>query len=110
MGSDPLAPVLVPNRYRVAVMMTKHASGSDIDDLQDLLEAAMKAFEAGAWEGGLADDCHGRLLELRDRAQAAAARCEGELDYAIAGQALEVPVDSWQARWNRYGVTTPWLW
>jgi len=109
MSSDLLAPVLVPNRYRLALVRAKQASRSDVDGLRDLFRKSMKAFEAGAWEGGLADDRYRQLTGLKQRARSAADLCDRELDQAIRAQLLEVPADSWQARWSPGGGSGPWL-
>ena len=109
MSSDPLTPLPVPNRYRVALSMAKHASRSDTTVFHDLFRAAIRAFEAGAWQGGLADDRYIELSRLRLGAQSAAERCDSEFDDEIERQPLEVPAGSWQARWiPDWGMPWPW--
>ena len=103
-------PGLVPNRYRIGLVTARQASWSDIDHLHELLSAAMDAFEAGAWVGGKAGECHGRLSALSEHARSAAIRCDDEFYGALAAQHFEVPADCWQARWSPDGGWIPWLW
>ena len=99
MAVDPLEAGLVANQYRQAIASAKARSRSDVEALSGLLDAAKRAFEAGAWRGGASDERYGQLVELRKDAQNAAAQAQNEFDYGLRAQAPMVPADSWQARW-----------
>jgi len=103
MSSDVTAPVLVPNRYRLAVQTAKRYAEFNEDALHGMFDAVLKAFESGAWESSLADERYRQMCALRGLARTAADRTSGEFDQAIGRQPLEVSSDSWQARWSDHG-------
>jgi len=109
MSSDPLAPVLVHNRYRVGLMTARQFSQSEIEFLNDLFKQAIREFTAGAWVGGLADDRFLRLTGLQEATRSATKRINQDFDDAIQKQQLEVPADSWEANWKPEGWM-PWPW
>lgn len=90
---------LVANQYRQAIQSAYARSRADIEALHCLLDAAQRAFDAGAWQGGSSNRRYGVLIDLRQQAHSMALQAASEFDRVARTQADLVPADSWQARW-----------
>lgn len=98
--------MLVANPYRAELVARKPAAVAAADRLRHILDAAIRAFEGGAWigpAGGASDQAFAELIGRRDQANRAADAVEDEFDDVIAGQPRQVSIHSWQVHRHQIG-------
>ena len=93
--------VMVNNSYKSALERARSAVVGPSGDLEDALAAAIRAVEAGAWEGPMGEDFAGELRDRRRTLNDAGPEALADLDSAIAAQPDRVPEDAWQVHWHR---------
>ena len=93
----------VPNPYRQAIRDASSSCAGEIGALSESLDRAVRAFEAGAWAGGLADQAYAELTDLRDGVRSAAWAAQDEFDLAWQAQPPTVDDHAWQTHWRNFG-------
>ncbi len=93
----------VPNPYKHAVGRALTTLRPQVHAAAIALDAAKKAFAAGAWTGG-ASGAFAADLQGRDKAvKAAATACVTELETIYRGEPEQVAPTAWQIRWRNQG-------
>ena len=92
-------PVMVPNRYRAAIVRRRNDLTDEANDLRKLLHDSLTCL-AKAWTGGSSGQVTSDLQVLDRKAQAAGDAAMGVFEHAIKGQPMSVQSTSWQARWH----------
>jgi hypothetical protein len=93
----------IPNPYKHAVGRALGTMRPQAHAAATALEAAKKAFAAGAWTGG-ASGAFGANLQGRDKAvKAATSACVNELETVYRGEPEQVAPTAWQVRWRNQG-------
>jgi len=89
------------NRYRDDVAFQHAGAVGSIRELSELMDAAVRAFQAGAWvsQSNAAMDAYKKLLSLQSSARSTAQSVEDEFDDALSRQPHYVDESSWQAKW-----------
>ena len=93
----------VPNPYRQAIRDAWSSCTGATAALSESLDRAVRVFEAGAWVGGLADQAHAELTDLRNGVKTAAQIANAEFDLAWRAQPATVDDHAWQTHWRNFG-------
>ena len=93
----------VSNPYRQAIRDAWSSCAGATAALSESLDRAVRAFEAGAWVGGMADQAYAELTDLRNGVRSAAWVAQDEFDLAWRAQPPTVDDHAWQTHWRNLG-------